>query len=220
MRELHVFVKKILSDPVVLFKFNKNKVQINPQQVEHCFEIIRHFAKLDPHNIKATNLINYRPFCIMDNFNFHRSNEFIQQFICASNPQKPMVAVLINRNLHMYNYINKRFMFKINIANFSDLDINQTKFLIIDNDQILIIQDGESRFMAISIAQQKEIYLQNIISCRQQDITLKIDPILTEHQNIIDMGFGVDKNGDFINNSIEDQQSDESDEISIETRCH
>lgn len=126
------------------------------------FLIFKILIKLDSLNITLTDIHGYSLYNSFKSLQFTRSFEYIKSFALTSGEfghKQNMIAVFVNRSLHVYNIISKKLLFTVNTPNagsyFLDQGLNHKmiyqKLLFLDNDSILAFQDGDQRIQFINI---------------------------------------------------------------------
>jgi len=89
------------------------------------FKII---MKLDSLNMSLQNIHGYSLYTNFKSLQLTRSFEYIKSFAMASGEyilKQNMVAVLVNRSLHVYNFITNKLLFTCNAPNAGAYFLNQ-----------------------------------------------------------------------------------------------
>ena len=126
------------------------------QKVHCCLEMLRSFPRLDESSIRCDGFKNLRSLLLFDRFHFARSFEYVREFQCTSNPKRFWIAAIINRTLHLYDYIHGDCLFQMNLPNAiqrSSTDQNK-KLFFIDDDRLLVVQDSQSRLTLVCMQTQ------------------------------------------------------------------
>lgn len=145
-------------DPKAVFDFPLRK-KTRHEKLERIFNLIRHYPTMDLENLSMTKFRGLNQFHIFDVIKFGRSFEYIKSFAMTSTIGKCYAAVVLNRKLQVYNFINRQMLFEINIPNAGALqEDSQVQCLFLDEDSILAVKDGKSRFTLINIKAQIEAY--------------------------------------------------------------
>jgi hypothetical protein len=86
---------------------------------------------------------------------FKRSVQSIQCYTMASDPHKPLMACLIQRELHVYNVEGNFLLFRTSVPS----GVNQgssgspaARLFFLDNDCIVALQCGRRRILFVSVA--------------------------------------------------------------------
>ena len=169
LRELLEYVRVISSNPAALLEA-PIRLQKSTEKICMSFEIFRNFQSLDKLAIAPRGLNKIAELKSFGDFMFDRSNEYIKDFRICTNPKKMFFIVLIGRKLHAYDFITNRLLFKIDLSSAmssgcSAKPIN-TMFLI-ESDQVIVVQDGESRLILISVFSQIDIYSRILVKQKQ-----------------------------------------------------
>ena len=81
------------------------------------YELLRDFGKMDKFTVNLSAFRSLQPFVRFDNFHFSRSFEFVKDFAVSHSPKKSLVAVLVNRSLHVYDYLGDKVLFITELSN-------------------------------------------------------------------------------------------------------
>jgi len=172
------FVIMILNNPNVLLNANlRNKNRA--AKIENAFEMIKLFQSLDQ-GISIKGLRDVRPFIKFDRANFIRSSEYLQAFTCSTMSDKCFAAVIVGRNLQVYNYVSGKIFFEMKMPN-AAMGQKTISLQFIDNDNILVLKDSNYRLVFVNVPAQIEAYDKKNNHEQAKDLTFKIEgPIVIE----------------------------------------
>lgn len=101
--------------------------------------------------------------------------------------------MIVHRSLHVYDYVANKLLFKTNIPNSQQsagISSHSNKSLYFaDDDQVIVVRDGSSRLVLVSISQQIEMFQKTIGKVKTDDMTLQIETNKQFGENNIDIGF-------------------------------
>lgn len=157
--------------------------------------MIRHMPIVAPHWIYKPSIRGINYFLTFDNFQFDRSNDMVQDFQCTSNPNMSLIICHIGRFLQVYELMTARLLFKFAVPELSMCkqfkSLGQTfqdrTIFCLDNDQLIMVRDGNSKVLFISLQQQTQVYKKKLKIARPDDAKILIDII--KPGNEVDIGF-------------------------------
>jgi len=175
-------------------------------------EMFRNYQNLDKMSIKADKVKGVNKFKNFTAFQFKRGYEYIEEYRCCTSFKKSLIAVLINRKLQVYDYITDKLLFEIEISNVlgqGSIGDPRNTFFFMDNDQVIVIQDGQSRIVLVNVIAQTEIFSKILKSLKNEQITAKIEESMLV--KLINPKL-VNPAGLFLSTEEQATQSEESDE--------
>lgn len=192
--ELGRFCTAVIQDPTVLFKIAKNpssEIPIKQRMNLVCdvIGLVRHFKKEYREYVHNHGFRAMRPLIHYDKVRFARSFMTIKDFCISQSPLKTLIALLIDRNLHVYDYMHGRILFQLNVSSNMEpesFEAYKRSVFFTEGDQIVVVRSGHRRLTLVSVAHEMENYEKRQKIVKKDDfITL---PGLKELGNI-DIGF-------------------------------
>lgn len=121
--------------------------------IENILSAIRDLPSIEKAIIKPISFRGINELKYFNKINFKRSVEKIDCFSCTSQPGKNLIAVIVDRFLHVYNFISGKVLFEILIPNANAHRHHKgcNHCMFVDNDKLIAVQDGESRVTLINI---------------------------------------------------------------------
>ena len=151
--EVSEFLTHIISQPTKLFHVKFKTTALKYQSISSVLMMIRSLQSIDKTHILKEKVNGIQPLYDWENFDLTRSFEIIKDFQCSQNTSKSLIACFINRTLHVYDFIYQKFLFKANLPNLSyPSDLLHKSLLFLDDDQVILVRDGNRRLVLLSIA--------------------------------------------------------------------
>lgn len=157
--ELKRYVTEFAKNPKMLYQCPM-KAEKRLGNISKCFQIIRDFHKIDKSSISTNGLRGLSTLSIYDQIHFQRSFEDVRNFQCSTNTEKMYLACIIYRSLHLYDFIRSKHLFSVklsNIINPTTSTQHQNTLFFMDSDQLIVVQDGRSRLVVVSISAMIEL---------------------------------------------------------------
>jgi len=165
LQELHSFISLIASRPALLLECNL-RPKLKAERMSTCFQMLRRFGNLDDAQVKLTGYRGINHFTTFNDFKFNRSFEQVYALTCNSMAGCTYLAALVGRMLQVYDFATNALLFSMKIPNASQyccpgsLSGYPLPFCFLDNDQLLMYQEGESSLVFISIGTQIDVFAQ------------------------------------------------------------
>jgi len=100
-----------------------------------------------------------KPFILFDHFRFSRSDESIKDFTMSQSPEKTIMACIIYRSLHVYDFMTGAQLFQIKLPNSSKPSNSLCKNLFfLEDDSMLLVKDGNRRLIFLNIDKQFSMF--------------------------------------------------------------
>lgn len=113
-------------------------------------QIIRDFPKMDQEFLQNKGFVSLRPLVSFEHFDFSRSFEYVKDFTCSMNTGKNLLAALINRQLHVYDYVHDKILFKTNISGIEESNTAKQIFFT-ESDQVVVVKSGLRSLTLVSV---------------------------------------------------------------------